>query len=100
MEKTVATLRVVGIMEGISFILLLFVAMPLKYMFAIPMAVKIIGMAHGLLFLWFLWALYEASSKHEWNYKFRLLAFIASLLPFGTFVLDKKLLKYQEIAKK
>lgn len=85
------TLIKVGFAEGVSFILLLFVAMPLKYMMGIPVATKIVGMLHGFLFLWFLYALYEASREYNFSMKLIMVSFIASILPFGTFLLEKRL---------
>ncbi len=91
LETTLSRFRLVGLLEGISFVVLLFIAMPIKYMLGIPIAVKIVGMAHGLLFMLFLYALYEAAKEHNWKLNFITLSFILSLVPFGTFYLDKKL---------
>ncbi|MBD3840389.1 MAG: DUF3817 domain-containing protein [Campylobacterales bacterium] len=85
----------VGFAEGTSFIVLLFLAMPLKYMLGFPIAVKIVGMLHGALFMWFLFALYEASREYKFSIKLNIMAFIASIVPFGTFVLEKSLKKIQ-----
>ena len=84
-------------MEGISFLLLLGVAMPLKYMFGLPIATKIVGMIHGGLFLWFLKALYDVHVEHRLGMKFNILAFLASIVPFGTFYLDTKLKKHESL---
>ncbi|MBN2870978.1 MAG: DUF3817 domain-containing protein, partial [Campylobacterales bacterium] len=83
MNNKIASLRIVGNIEGWSYLILLFVAMPLKYMAGIPMAVKIVGMAHGLLFVGFVAALVDASLKHRWGWGFFAYAFVASLIPFG-----------------
>ncbi|MDX9966385.1 DUF3817 domain-containing protein [Sulfuricurvum sp. IAE1] len=91
MNDKIATLRLIGNIEGWSYLILLFVAMPLKYMAGIPMAVKIVGMAHGLLFIAFVAALVAAAAAHRWNYSFSAMAFVASLVPWGTFLLNKKL---------
>jgi integral membrane protein len=93
MGNKISTLRLVGNIEGWSYLILLFVAMPLKYWAGIPMAVKIVGMAHGLLFIGFVAALVDASIKERWGYGFGFIAFLASLVPFGTFFLNKKLSK-------
>jgi integral membrane protein len=90
-ETKIGQFRVVAKLEGISFLILLFIAMPLKYMMGIPEATKIVGMIHGGLFLWFLYAQFVASQDEKWGTKFNILAFIASIIPFGTFYLDKKL---------
>jgi integral membrane protein len=84
-------LIVVGKIEGWSFLILLFIAMPLKYLFDIPIATKIVGMIHGGLFIWFLITLYHFHKEFQKGIQLSLIAFIASLIPFGTFVLNKKL---------
>jgi len=92
MEKTkLETLIKVAYIEGWSFLILLFVAMPLKYMMGIAIATKIVGMIHGGLFIWFLYALYVASVEYKFSMKLNIMAFIASIVPFGTFFLEKKL---------
>ena len=84
-------LRVVGITEGISFLLLLFVAMPLKYLADMPLAVKVVGWAHGVLFIWFVVALWRAKQRASLSTPRALMIFIAALLPFGPFVIDRRL---------
>lgn len=93
LETTLDRLRIVGLAEGISFLLLLFIAMPLKYMFGMPIAVKIVGMLHGGLFMWFLKTLYDFHIEHRLGMRFNIMAFTTSIVPFGTFYLDKKLKK-------
>lgn len=78
-------------MEGISYLLLLFIAMPVKYILGEPILVKFVGMGHGILFILFIYFLFVTSIEHKWKIQFILMAFIASLLPFGTFYLEKKL---------
>jgi integral membrane protein len=86
-------LRIIGIAEGISLLLLFGIAMPLKYMAGKPEAVKYIGWMHGLLFVAFMvWVMYVYYEK-SWPFKRVTLAFIAAFLPFGTFVYDKWLQK-------
>jgi integral membrane protein len=85
------SLRLVGSLEGISFLLLLLVAMPLKYMAGMPMAVRVVGMAHGLLFLWYLVALVRAASERGWGLRRGLFAFAASVTPLGFLFLDASL---------
>lgn len=98
MEKQTArrrlkTFRQVGIMEGISFLILLFIAMPLKYFAGIPEAVKVVGWLHGVLFVWYVYALAIVHYTLQWTLFKSALAFLASLVPFGTFVLDRQLKK-------
>ena len=83
--------RVIGFLEGMSFLLLLLVAMPLKYIFDLPLAVRITGSVHGLLFILFVAALFRVATKRSWPPRRSLAAFVASLVPFGTFVLDRAL---------
>ena len=85
--------RVVAFLEGVSFLILLFIAMPLKYMAGQPGAVKHVGMAHGVLFILYLFALAHVMIALKWSIKKGLIALGASLLPFGTFMLDAKMLK-------
>ncbi len=96
MDNKIASLRIIGKVEGWSYLILLLIAMPLKYVAGMPMAVKIAGMAHGILFIGFVWALIDASLKHRWGWGFAAYAFVASLVPFGTFFLNKKLIRYEE----
>jgi integral membrane protein len=59
--------RLIAFLEGLSFVLLVFVAMPLKYWAGVPLAVRIVGMAHGLLFLVFLGSLFDVAVKRGWS---------------------------------
>jgi integral membrane protein len=81
----------VAFLEGLSFVLLLFLAMPLKYWAGLPIAVRIVGMAHGLLFIAFIWALFRAALEREWPPRRWGLALLSSLVPFGTFAFDGSL---------
>ncbi len=81
--------RLINKIEGYSFLLLLFVAMPLKYIFGYAIATKIFGMAHGLLFIAFVYQLVMASATVPFSKKEALIFFIASLVPFGSFYTDK-----------
>lgn len=83
--------RITGILEGISFLVLLFVAMPLKYLAGMPIAVRIVGTVHGLLFIAFVWTVARARTRCGWPARRVAEALVASLLPFGPFVLDRKL---------
>lgn len=89
-------LRIIGLLEGISFILLLFVAMPLKYMFGMPQFVRVIGMAHGILFLVYLLFLLQATLAYSWTWARALILFLSTLVPFGTFVADYKILRHEQ----
>jgi integral membrane protein len=82
-------LRITGITEGISFLVLLLIAMPLKYYAGFPLAVKIVGWIHGVLFIGYIIAVFAAIKAMKWNFWDFFLAIAASLVPFGTFLLDK-----------
>ena len=82
--------RLVAWGEGASFLLLLGVAMPLKYWFGLPLAVRIAGMTHGVLFLAYSWMVFDAASAQGWPRKRTAWGFVAGFLPFGTFVFEAK----------
>jgi len=90
-HPSIARLRRVGKIEGISFLVLVFIAMPLKYFAGQPLAVKVVGWIHGVLFVWFCWALAVAFFRGGLSFGLATLALIASLLPFGPFVIDRRL---------
>jgi len=92
-KTPIGRLRLAGFIEGISFLVLLFIAMPLKYIAHIPEAVKIVGWMHGVLFIWFVIALLNVMATQKWKIGKSFLAFLSSLIPFGTFVLDGYLRK-------
>jgi integral membrane protein len=96
-NTAIGRLRIAGIAEGISYLLLLFVAMPVKYIAGNPGAVWYIGWVHGLLFMLFILALIVVKITMEWNFRRTIIAFLAALIPFGTFVLDKSLRKEEKI---
>lgn len=77
--------------EGASFVLLLGVAMPLKYVAGYPMAVTVVGMAHGVLFLAFCYALMRVWHDASWRLSRVAIVFVAALLPFGPFLIDRRL---------
>lgn len=87
--------RMVGLAEGTSFILLL-MAMPVKYILGHPEGVKVIGWIHGILFIWYMIALFQVQKANNWSFRKSFIALIASLLPFGTYILDVSLQKEEE----
>ena len=91
--NSINSLRLLGNIEGISYLLLLGIAMPLKYFFGFPMAVKIVGMAHGVLFIAYCLLLALQMRANKWNLLFGIYLFVATLIPFGTFVTDRRLAK-------
>ncbi|WP_293300127.1 DUF3817 domain-containing protein [Pedobacter sp. UBA4863] len=90
--------RKVALAEGISYIVLLFIAMPLKYWADMPLAVKYVGWAHGLLFVLYIACLVMAWQERKWSFGRVIVLFIASLLPFVPFYVEKKLKEEESIA--
>lgn len=84
-------LRVIGLVEGCSFLLLLGVAMPLKYFAAMPVAVQYVGWLHGVLFMAYCLALLQAWIERQWSLVTAGGLFVAAVVPFGPFVADRKL---------
>jgi integral membrane protein len=89
--RAIEQLRRVGKIEGVSFLVLLGIAMPLKYLAHLPLPVKIVGWVHGVLFIWFVITLARARSRAPLSIGQALSVFIAALLPFGPFVIDRRL---------
>lgn len=85
--------RLVAVSEGISYLFLLLVAMPLKYFAGIKEAVQYTGWAHGVLFVLYCILLLQVWIRYKWTFGKAFMAFLASLLPFGTFLLDRQLSK-------
>lgn len=94
-NSALGRLRVVALVEGVSFLVLLFVAMPLKYAAGMPSAVKVVGSVHGGLFVLFLLALLQAWDERSWKLSRVVTAFVASVVPFGTFWFDRSLREEQ-----
>ncbi len=92
-NASLKTLTIVGYLEGTSFLLLLGIAMPLKYMIGIPEGVKYIGMAHGILFIAYIAVLMGAASKIKMPLWAMPMGVLGSFLPFGPFVFDHVLKK-------
>lgn len=93
MNSDISRLRLISILEGISYLLLLTVAMPLKYVFGFAIAVRIVGMAHGFLCLVLILSIIKAQISYKWNPRVSLMVFLASLVPLGAFWMDTKLKK-------
>ena len=93
MLKSPQFFRTLGWLEGGSLLLLVFLGMPLKYLYDFPTLVKVIGPIHGLLFTCYCLMLAEIHSRHRWQLSTTALFFSGALVPFGTFALDGKLRK-------
>ena len=84
--------RIVALLEGVSYILLLFVATPIKYAMNDPQYVKLLGMPHGLLFIAYLAMAITIKPSLKWNHRQFMIVLLAAIIPFGTFYVDKKYL--------
>jgi integral membrane protein len=93
LKTSLGRLRIIGFWEGVSFLLLLGVAMPLKYLAGWPDAVRVVGMAHGILFVLYLGAAMQVAQERDWPWRRTVLVMVASLLPAGPFVIDAKILR-------
>lgn len=82
--------RVISMIEGLSYLLLVFIAMPIKYIGGNPDPVKMLGMAHGVLFILFMISLFETKRKESWDTGFMFQLFVYSLIPFGAFLIESK----------
>jgi integral membrane protein len=96
-EKLLHRFRMVGIAEGISFLVLLLIAMPLKYFLNFPEAVKVMGWIHGALFVTFIYFAFEVMGSLKKNFLWLLKAFAAAFIPLGTFIFDRELKKEEAL---
>ena len=96
-KKLLHRFRIIGIAEGISFLVLLLIAMPLKYLFNFPEAVKVLGWAHGALFVAFIYFAFEVMGSLKKNLFWFLKAFAAAFIPLGTFIFDSELKKEEAL---
>jgi integral membrane protein len=92
LKTALGRLRIIAFIEGCSYLLLGF-TMILKYKFAMPQPNYVVGLAHGILFVLYIVLLLQVSFIHRWNLLKMLMAFLASLIPFGTFYADKVLFR-------
>ncbi|MBJ2174307.1 DUF3817 domain-containing protein [Aureibaculum sp. A20] len=87
------TFKIVAILEGLSYLILLFIATPIKYIGHDESWVKMFGMPHGLLFVAYVVLAFLVKSEYKWDNKTFLIVLAASIIPFGTFYVDKKYLR-------
>ena len=95
LNKNVQRFGIINTVEGYSYLVLLFIAMPMKYLLGIAIAVKIAGMIHGILFVGLLVLMVPAYMEAKWKFKCNILFFVASLIPFGTFFTRAKIKAYE-----
>jgi len=94
-KNSVKKFGLINTIEGYSYLVLLFIAMPMKYLMSIAIATKIVGMIHGILFIAFVYLLVIAWQDAKWSIKETIIFFIASLIPFGTFFTKKRIKSYE-----
>lgn len=85
--------RITALLEGLSYILLLFIATPIKYLTNDPQYVKMLGMPHGILFILYIILAFLIKKDMKWNTKTFGIVLLASIIPFGTFYVERKYLK-------
>lgn len=98
LKTQLGRLRVLAFVEGVSFLVILFITMPLKYAFEMPGPNKVFGMAHGILFVLYVLAVIQITFVQNWKMGKTFWALLASIIPFGTFWADKKLFQPAEKA--
>ncbi len=85
--------RIVSLLEGVSYLLLLFIATPIKYLQGNPEYVKMLGMPHGILFMLYVVLAIVIQKQMKWDNKTLGIVLLCSIIPFGTFYVDKKYLR-------
>ena len=92
MQLNVKTFKIISTLEALSFLVLLGIAMPLKYIWDQPEYVSVVGMAHGVLFMMYLYGAWIMKEKLNWSWQVLLIAFACAVLPFGPFYVERKYL--------
>lgn len=95
LKTALGRLRIIAFVEGTSFLIILFVTMPLKYLWKIPEPNLFFGMAHGIFFVLYVFAVIQIKFLQNWKFKTTFLALLASVIPFGTFWADKYLFRVE-----
>lgn len=85
--------RVISVLEGVSYLLLLFIATPIKHFQGDESYVKMLGMPHGILFMLYIIIAIMLKKEMNWSNKTLGIVLLCSILPFGTFYMDKKYLQ-------
>ncbi|PST84957.1 DUF3817 domain-containing protein [Pedobacter yulinensis] len=94
LKTPLGRLRLAGYLEGTSLVALLFIGVPLKYLANEPALVRALGPVHGLLFLWFIINTISVGTEQQWKFRQTTMKVLfACLIPFGTFYIDRQLLK-------
>lgn len=88
-KTTIGQFRMMGLIEGTSLLILLFIAMPLKYWAGIPEAVRLVGSLHGLFFILYVLMIVYTTFKVRWSFIWVVSAFTVAFIPFGNIILDR-----------
>jgi integral membrane protein len=96
-SKSIKQLKIAAIAEGISYLLLLGVTMPLKYLMDMPEPNLLVGYVHGLLFIWYIALVFTVAFRYRWPVFSTLIALAASLFPFATFYVEAKMLRDEDL---
>lgn len=96
MDNSVKAFKLISTLEAISFLVLLGIAMPLKYIWDMPEMVKYVGWAHGLLFVLYVGGAFYMYKKLNWTFSMLAIAVLCSVLPFGPFYVEQKYLGKRE----
>lgn len=94
LKNALGRFRLMGILEGSSLLILLFIAMPLKYILDMPGMVSVVGAIHGGLFTVYCVMILYATFAVKWPFRFTIGAFASAFIPFGNFILDVRLKKW------
>ncbi len=92
-NKSLGFLRLVAFIEGVSYLVILGITMPMKYLFDMPEPTRPVGMVHGVLFMLYVFLVFVVQFSVKWSLKTTFWALLASIIPFGTFVADAKIFK-------
>ncbi|MCW3463993.1 DUF3817 domain-containing protein [Chitinophaga nivalis] len=98
LKTSVGRLRIIAFLEGVSLLILVFIAVPLKYYLHDPVLTKVMGPVHGMLFLLFVFNTLSVGVAQQWRFgttTWKVL--VACFIPFGTFYIDKKILRHQQV---
>ena len=96
-EKPLKRFRFMGLLEGSSLLILLFLAMPLKYFFGFPEAVRVVGSIHGFLFVSYCLVIAYMTFVVKWPFKYSVIAVIVAFIPFGNIIFDQRLKKLETV---
>ncbi len=88
-NTTIGKLRLIGFAEGVSYLILLFIAMPLKYLWGQPEMVRICGSIHGFLFVLYVMYVWLCKTEYRWDTRKATILLVISMVPFGNFYADK-----------